>query len=500
MPARRRTRAAASPSWRTSTTPRRPRAPSAATSPYLRRDDALAFMAAVRERALGVLERADLSAHGDRLNANGFVWDMLVQHEHQHNETMLQTLQLAEPGVFAPARPPQPGARPTAGPRRCSCPAARSPWATPARGSPTTTSGPAHEVDLPAFEIDRDARDQRRLRRVRGRRRLRPRASCGRAEGWDWRVRGAGASGRCYWTADGRERRFDRVEPLDPRAPGDARVAGTRPTPSRAGAGRGCPTEAEWEKAAAGVRSGARATRGAASRRRPSGPTSTSSASGRVAGDTARRAPPRTASRADRRLLGVDGERTSTATRASSAFPYPEYSEVFFGADYRVLRGGSWATRPSVAREHLPQLGPPAAAADLRRLPLRAGTVSAEPIQIDCHLDDGAGHAGRRRARRASRATSRSCRPSTSTTSRGSELFDRITTLPEYYPTRCEREILNRRAPEIVSRMRRSWWSWARAWPRRPARCSTRWPARGRCGATCPSTSTPRWWRRARTS
>jgi L-histidine Nalpha-methyltransferase len=33
---------------------------------------------------------------------------------------------------------------------------------------------------------------------------------------------------------------------------------------------------------------------------------------------------------------------------------------------------------------------------------------------------------------------------------RGSGLFDRITTLPEYYPTRCEREILNRYAPEIV--------------------------------------------------
>ena len=33
---------------------------------------------------------------------------------------------------------------------------------------------------------------------------------------------------------------------------------------------------------------------------------------------------------------------------------------------------------------------------------------------------------------------------------RGSELFDEITSLPEYYPTRCERAILNRRAPEIV--------------------------------------------------
>ena len=33
---------------------------------------------------------------------------------------------------------------------------------------------------------------------------------------------------------------------------------------------------------------------------------------------------------------------------------------------------------------------------------------------------------------------------------RGSELFDRITRLPEYYPTRCERQLLNRHAPEIV--------------------------------------------------
>jgi iron(II)-dependent oxidoreductase len=30
------------------------------------------------------------------------------------------------------------------------------------------------------------------------------------------------------------------------------------------------------------------------------------------------------------------------------AHPYREYSEVFFGGDYRVLRGGSWATSPRV--------------------------------------------------------------------------------------------------------------------------------------------------------
>ena len=37
---------------------------------------------------------------------------------------------------------------------------------------------------------------------------------------------------------------------------------------------------------------------------------------------------------------------------------------------------------------------------------------------------------------------------------RGSQLFDRITMLPEYYPARAEREILNRRAPEIVTECR----------------------------------------------
>ena len=32
------------------------------------------------------------------------------------------------------------------------------------------------------------------------------------------------------------------------------------------------------------------------------------------------------------------------------AFPYREYSEVFFGDEYKVLRGGSWATRPGAVR------------------------------------------------------------------------------------------------------------------------------------------------------
>jgi len=32
------------------------------------------------------------------------------------------------------------------------------------------------------------------------------------------------------------------------------------------------------------------------------------------------------------------------------SFPYREYSEVFFGDDFKVLRGGSFATHPAALR------------------------------------------------------------------------------------------------------------------------------------------------------
>jgi iron(II)-dependent oxidoreductase len=53
------------------------------------------------------------------------------------------------------------------------------------------------------------------------------------------------------------------------------------------------------------------------------------------------------------RLFGDVWQWTSsdfTAYPGFGWFPYKEYSEVFFGSDYKVLRGGSWATSPLVAR------------------------------------------------------------------------------------------------------------------------------------------------------
>ncbi len=52
-------------------------------------------------------------------------------------------------------------------------------------------------------------------------------------------------------------------------------------------------------------------------------------------------------------MLGDVWEWTSsdfTAYPGFRAFPYREYSEVFFGDTYKVLRGGAWATRRNVIR------------------------------------------------------------------------------------------------------------------------------------------------------
>ena len=44
------------------------------------------------------------------------------------------------------------------------------------------------------------------------------------------------------------------------------------------------------------------------------------------------------------------------------AFPYQEYSEVFWGTDYKVLRGGSWAADPVAVRNTFRNWDPPSAA------------------------------------------------------------------------------------------------------------------------------------------
>jgi L-histidine Nalpha-methyltransferase len=74
-----------------------------------------------------------------------------------------------------------------------------------------------------------------------------------------------------------------------------------------------------------------------------------------------------------------------------------------------------------------------------------------EPV-VDVHLaEDHAARALASDARAGLSASPKSLPPKWFYDARGSELFEQITRLPEYYPTRAEREILHARAGEIAA-------------------------------------------------
>ena len=64
--------------------------------PILRGPELRSYMGEVRERALDVLADVDLDDTDDARMRDGFVYEMLLAHEHQHNETMLQLLQMID--------------------------------------------------------------------------------------------------------------------------------------------------------------------------------------------------------------------------------------------------------------------------------------------------------------------------------------------------------------------------------------------------------------------
>ena len=64
--------------------------------PILRGDELRSYLDDVRERTLEVLDGIDLESAEDPLLAGGFVYELLIAHEHQHNETMLQLIQMVD--------------------------------------------------------------------------------------------------------------------------------------------------------------------------------------------------------------------------------------------------------------------------------------------------------------------------------------------------------------------------------------------------------------------
>ena len=80
-----------------------------------------------------------------------------------------------------------------------------------------------------------------------------------------------------------------------------------------------------------------------------------------------------------------------------------------------------------------------------------AGALAAPRVRIESHLDGAqAREIMAAEVREGLARELKEVEPKYFYDARGSRLFDRITQLPEYYPTRCERAILNRHAPELV--------------------------------------------------
>ena len=305
--------------------------------PYLRRAEALEYMEETRARSLEVL---------DQVARVGPVWEMVVQHEHQHNETMLQTLQLAERGVYSPERHPLPGGEGAAG-GTVRIDAGPFPLGEPNAEFAYDNERPQHMVHVPAFEIDRTPVTNGAYREFVEEGGYR-RSDLWTDEGWAWREENA-IERPLYWTGDGRLRSFDREEPLDPDLP-VMHVSWYEADAYARWRGARLPTEAEWEKAASWDDAAGE------KRRLPWGDEPPDESLANVDqlgfGPAPAGAYPDGASPYG--VLGMTGDCWEwTASDFGGypgfqAFPYPEYSEVFFGSDYKVLRGGSWASRERV--------------------------------------------------------------------------------------------------------------------------------------------------------
>jgi gamma-glutamyl hercynylcysteine S-oxide synthase len=271
------------------------------------RAEAIEYMEAVRERA-----RANLGG------VSPFIAEMLVQHEHQHNETMLQTMQLAEPGVYRPPRAARGGA---AAVGEIEIEAGPVEIGFEGDGFAYDNERPRHTVSLECCRIDRaPVTNAQFVEFVDDGGYGRP--DLWTPEAWDVRQR-EGWERPLYWTADGGVRRFDEVVELEPELP-VMHVSWFEADAYARWRGARLPTEVEWETAAAQLDFERGALDQLGFGPGPAGP-----------------------------FVGDCWEWTASefgGYPGFEAYPYPEYSEVFFGQGYRVLRGGSWATRPRVAR------------------------------------------------------------------------------------------------------------------------------------------------------
>jgi iron(II)-dependent oxidoreductase len=311
------------------------------TLPLLPAAEARRYGHEVRGRVLDQLDRARFRAEpttfGTSLASNAFAFGMVAQHEVQHDETMLATHQLrvGPPVLSAPPPPPAP-----AGIMGTST----EPWAL-------DNERPAHEVHLPAFYLDTTpvtnaayaafiadgGYDDQRL---------------WTADGWAHRQR-AGLTAPLFWRWEGEwlQTSFGVTGPVAADEP-VLHVCWYEADAYARWAGRRLPSEAEWEKAARWDPATGR------SRRFPWGDDEPTPARANLGQRHLRPAPagayPEGAAPSGaRQLIGDVWEWTSSDFGPYPGFvawPYREYSEVFFGPEYKVLRGASFGVSPVAGR------------------------------------------------------------------------------------------------------------------------------------------------------
>jgi gamma-glutamyl hercynylcysteine S-oxide synthase len=318
--------------------------------PLLPPVEARALGREVRGRVLDRLER--LGADPDAGGVDPFDFAMVVSHEQQHDETMLQALAVRTGppllGEGTPLPPGRPGVAGTSvlvpgGPFVLGVDAADEPFSL-------DNERPAHVVDVPAFRIGRvPVTNGEYAAFVADGGYDTPRWWSGR--GWAHRQE-AGLERPQYWSPGGTVRtRFGVLEEIPPDEPVQ-HVTWFEAEAYAAWAGARLPTEAEWEKAA--VWDPATGRR----RRWPWGEAAPTPALADLGGSALRPAPvgayPGGASAyGAEQMVGDVWEWTSSGFEAWPGFTpmlYADYSAPFFGGDYKVLRGGAWSVEPSILR------------------------------------------------------------------------------------------------------------------------------------------------------
>ena len=305
---------------------------------------------AIRQKVLDRLERTELD-ESNPLLAGGYVYNMVLQHEYQHNETILQTLQLKLGDPYQPpgrVSLPEP-AIPVDG--MVSVAAGEYTIGTTDQTAAYDNERPLHTVVDDEVRIDRAPvtnADYLEFMNDGGYSRRELWSDAGAA----W-LEQSGCQSPKYWSRDGNvwsTRTMDRVNPVDPRRP-VCHVCYYEAQAFAQWAGKRLPTEVEWEIAASARRDGP-------ALRFPWGDDDATAHHANIdqlsfdtspVGSYARNVSPLGCYG----MIGDVWEWTSsdfTGYPGFQSFPYREYSEVFFGNEYKVLRGGSWATRPGAIR------------------------------------------------------------------------------------------------------------------------------------------------------